>query len=113
MMPTPTTTPALSPTPVFAWQGRIVESTYIGSGAIGVRAAGLKDHPVIIHSGDWHSPPQLTGTKIELGQYATEFGGLAPGEYIIELTDLAEIKVNLLPGEFLLVEFRYDFINPP
>ena len=99
--------------PAFAWQGRIVESTYIGSGAIGVRAAGLKDHPVILHSGDWQSLPQLTGTKAELGEYATEFGGLAQGEYVVELVDLAELKVNLLSGEFMLVEFRYDFVNPP
>jgi len=115
MPPTPTAmlTPTSTATPAFAWQGRIVESTYIGTGAIGVRAAGLKDHPVILHSGDWRTPPQLTGTKAELGQYATEFGGLAPGEYIIELVDLAELKVKLLPGEFMLVEFRYDFINLP
>ncbi len=59
----------------------------MGSGAIGVRAAGLKDHPVVIRSGGWQSPTQMTGTKEELGQYATEFGGLAPGEYIVELVD--------------------------
>ena len=78
-----------------------------------MRAAGLKDHPVIVRSGDWQSPSQLTGSKVELGEYAAEFGGLAPGEYVIELVDLAELKVNLQPGEFMLVEFRYDFVNPP
>jgi hypothetical protein len=109
--PTATTTP--SPTPAFAWQGRIVESAYIGSGSIGVRAAGLEDHPVILSSGDWHSRPQLTGSKQELGDFATEFGGLAQGEYVIELVDLAKLKVNLLSGEFMLVEFRYDFVNLP
>jgi hypothetical protein len=116
IQPTPTSTPPIptpTPTAAFAWQARIVESTYVGTGTIGVRAAGLKDHPVILHSGGWQSQPQMTGTKIELGEYSTEFGGLAPGEYTIELVDLAKLKVNLQPGEFMLVEFRYDFINPP
>jgi hypothetical protein len=78
-----------------------------------VRAAGLKDHPVILRSGPWQSQPQLTGTKLELGEYATEFGGLSQGEYIVELVDLAELKVYLESGQFMLVEFRYDFVNPP
>jgi hypothetical protein len=83
------------------------------AGTIGVRAAGLKDHPVILRSGGWQSQVQLTGAKPELGEYAVEFGGLAQGEYIVELVDLAEFKVRLGPDQFLLVEFRYDFINPP
>jgi hypothetical protein len=82
-------------------------------GTIAVRAAGLKDHPVIIRSGPWQSQPQLTGTKPELGEYATEFGGLATGGYLIELVDLAEMTVNLEPGQFMLVEFRYGFVNAP
>lgn len=113
VQPSPTSLPPPTPTPAFAWQGRILESDYTGAGAIGVRAAGLKDHPVVLRSGGWQSQPQLTGTKVELGEYATEFGGLAPGDYIIQLVDLAEIKVTLPPGEFMLVEFRYDFVNPP
>ena len=113
--PTATATPTVTrtPTPAFAWQGRIVETQNGVVGTIAVRAAGLKDHPVIIRSGPWQSQPQLTGTKPELGEYATEFGALAQGEYIIELVDLAELKVNLGPGQFMLVEFRYDFVNPP
>jgi hypothetical protein len=82
-------------------------------GTIAVRAAGLKDHAVIIHSGPWQTPPQLTGTKPELGDYATEFGGLATGEYVIELVDLAEMRVNLGPGQFMLVEFRYGLVDSP
>ena len=70
-------------------------------------------NPVIVRSGGWQSAPQVTGTKPELGLYATEFGGLAQGEYIVELQDLAEIKVTLAGDQFLLVEFRYDFVNPP
>jgi hypothetical protein len=106
-----TATPTPSPAPAFAWQGRIVETVEQAAGAIGVRAAGLKDHPVILRSGGWQSPVQLTGTKPEWGEYATEFGGLAQGEYIVELVDLAKLKVALGPDQFLLVEFRYDFVN--
>ncbi len=110
---TATPRPSATPTPALAWQGRIVEIQNGVVGTIAVRAAGLKDHPVIIRSGPWQSPPQLTGTKPELGDYATEFGALATGEYTIELVDLAEMTVNLGPGQFMLVEFRYDFANSP
>jgi hypothetical protein len=119
LQPTPPATatstpqPTATPTLAFAWQGRIVEVQNGVVGTIGVRAAGLKDHPVIIRSGPWQSQSQLTGTKPELGNYATEFGGLATGEYIIQLLDLAEMRVNLGPGQFMLVEFRYDLANPP
>jgi hypothetical protein len=83
-------------------------------GTIAVRAAGLENHPVIVRSsGGWESPIQLTGSKPELGEYATEFGGLSPGDYIVELVDLAKFEVNLGGGQFLLIEFRYDFVNPP
>lgn len=108
---TTTITATASPTPVLAWQGRVVETTAIGGGAIGVRVLGLKDHPVLLHSGSWLSAPQLTGTKPELGDYATEFAGLAPGEYIVELADLAEFKVTLEGGQYVLVEFRYDVVT--
>jgi hypothetical protein len=111
--PTPSSISTSTPTPAFAWQGHIVTSIHTGAGAIGVRAAGLKDHPVILRSGGWRSQPQLTGTKVELGEYATEFGGLGPGEYVIELVNLAELNVKLQSGEFMLVEFRYDIKNPP
>jgi len=78
-----------------------------------VRAAGLKDHPVVLRSGGWQSEPQLTGTKVELGDYSTEFGGLGPGVYTVVLLDLAELEITLEPGQFALVEFRYDPVNPP
>ena len=29
----------------------------------------------------------------------------------VELIDLAEFKVDLQPGEFLLIEFRYDIVR--
>jgi len=113
--PSPTATvtprPTSTPTPALAWQGRIVQTQEGVVGTIAVRAAGLKDHPVVIRSGPWQSQPQLTGDKPEWGEYATEFGALATGEYIIELVDLAEMTVNLGPGQFMLVEFRYDFVK--
>lgn len=114
-LPVPTSTPLPTPisTPAFAWQGRVVQVVDQVIGTIGVRVVGVKDHPVILRSGSWQSQVQLTGTKPELGEYATEFGGLAQGEYIVELVDLAELKVNLGPDQFLLIEFRYDFANPP
>ena len=110
---TVTVTVAPTPTPAMAWQGRVVDTSVTGAGAIAVRAAGLKDHPVVVRSGGWQSPAQLTGTKPELGDYATEFGGLAQGEYIVELVDLAEFRVTLDGGQFVLVEFRYDFVTSP
>jgi hypothetical protein len=114
--PTPTVfvivIPTATPTPAFAWQGRVVNRTVTGAGALGVRAAGLKDHPVIVRSGSWQSYPQMTGTKPELGDYATEFGGLAQGDYEIELVDLATFKVQLGSGEYLLVEFQYNVVPP-
>ena len=113
LTPSPTSTLTPSPTPAFAWQGRVVERVDNVAGTIGVRAAGLDKHPVILRSGGWQTGPQLTGNKPELGLYSTEFGGLAQGEYIVELVDLAEIKVVLKGDQFLLVEFRFDFIDPP
>jgi hypothetical protein len=112
--PTETATPAPgpTPTPAFAWQGHIVETAAIGAGAIGIRAVNLNNHPVVLRSGNWQSQPQMTGTKVELGEYGVEFGGLGPGEYIVELVDLAELRVNLESGQFILVEFRYEPVNP-
>ncbi|MDM8520686.1 hypothetical protein QUF64_11595 [Anaerolineales bacterium HSG6] len=113
-LPTPTKTPTAtpSPTPAFAWQGRVVEVTDKVSGAVGVRVVGLKDHPVIVRSGDWQSEPLLTGTKPELGEYGVEFGAIAEGEYIVELVGLAELTITVEGNQYVLVEFRYDFIAP-
>ena len=111
--PTATATTTPTATPVFAWQGRIAEITNDVAGTIGVRAAGLKDHPVILRSGGWHSSPQLTGAKPELGEYGVEFGGLAQGEYTVDLVDLAQFTVNLGANQFLLVEFRYNQVESP
>jgi len=108
--PTPTLTPP--PPPVFAWQGYVVQTTEGVAGAIGVRVLGQKDQAVMLRSGSWQSQPQLTGTKPELGDYATEFGGLAQGEYTVELVGLGELRVRLGPNQFMLVEFRYEPVAP-
>ena len=107
--PTVAITPTLviTPTPALEWQARIVETGFSGAGAIGVRVVDVKDQPIVLSSGDWKSQPQMTGSKPELGNYAVEFGGLAQGEYIIDVVDLTEYRVSLEPGQFVLVEFNY------
>ncbi|MCB0172475.1 MAG: hypothetical protein KDJ97_18160 [Anaerolineae bacterium] len=102
-----TPTVVITPTPAFEWQARIVETGFSGAGAIGVRVIDVKDQPVLLKSGDWQSQTLLTGSKPELGNYAVEFGGLAQGEYTIELVDLTEYRVQLESGQFVLVEFDY------
>jgi hypothetical protein len=106
--PTPTNIPLPTATPTPSWQGHIVDSRFMGGGVIAVRAVELKDHAVILKSGTWQSAPQLTGSKPELGNYATEFAGLGPGRYRVELVDLATFEVDLPSGQFILVEFRQE-----
>ncbi len=112
--PEPTATP--TPTPDFAWQGRVVERDNDGGqnngSIIGVRAVGLAEHPVVIRSGGWQSVPQSTGSQPALGPYATEFEDLTSGEYVVVLIGLADLTVSLEPNQSLLIEFRYDFIDP-
>ena len=91
----------------------LLETVDLVIGTIGVRAAGLKDHPVFLRSGGWQSDVQYTGSKPELGEYAVEFGGLAQGKYTVVLVDLAQIDVQLGPDQFMLVEFRYGPVNQP
>ena len=67
---------------------------------------------MILRSGGWQSEPQLTGTKVELGDYATEFGGLGPGIYVVDLVSLEQLTVTLESGYFMLVEFRYGVVTP-
>jgi len=105
--------PTATPTPELVWQGRIVERTETGAGTIGVRAIYLKDHPVILYSGGFHSEPQLTGTKPEIGDFGAEFGGLGPGDYTVDLVGIAEFELTLEPGEFVLVEFWEDVVDSP
>ncbi len=113
--PTPTAIPLPSviPTPELVWQGRVAERTQTGAGTIGVRAVYLNDHPVILYSGGFQFEPQLTGTKPELGNFGTEFGGLGEGDYVVELLNLAKLKVTLGPGEYILVEFQQTVTDSP
>ncbi|MFQ5613374.1 MAG: hypothetical protein ACE5H9_14705 [Anaerolineae bacterium] len=110
--PTATPTIAPTPTPAFAWVGRVVEESQNAPGTLAVLALGLKDHPVVVRSGAWQTRG-LTGTKPEHGDFAVEFGGLPPGEYVVELAGLAEMTVDMKPGQFVLVEFRYDLAPTP
>lgn len=113
--PTATPTPTLSPTPIpdFAWQGRTIAQGEGTTGMIEVQAAGLESHPVVLRSGGWQSPPQSTGGQLASGSSETKFGNLAPGDYVVVLVGLADLKVTLGPDQFKVIEFRYDFIDSP
>jgi hypothetical protein len=54
----------------------------------------------------------LSGSKPELGEYGAEFAGLGPARYTVELVGLATIDVDLPSGQFVLVEFRQERVNP-
>lgn len=110
--PTPTPSATLTPTPAYAWVGRVLEESQTTPGTLVVRALGLKDHPVRLQSGSWQISG-LTGTKPEQGDFAVEFAGLAPGQYLVVLEGLAELPVQLKPGYFMLVEFRYEVASAP
>jgi hypothetical protein len=113
---TPTGTPTFTPTPTPArgWVGRVTQDDAgVGIGTIVVRALGLKDQPVVLRSGPWVTRG-LTGSKPEYGEFAVEFGGLNQGDFSLELEGLgAALPVQLQPGGFLLVEFRYDLLPTP
>jgi hypothetical protein len=111
---TPTLTPTLSPTPAQGWVGRVVQDESLGGvGTIVVRVLGLKDQPIVLSSGPW-SVRGLSGSKPEYGEYAAEFGGLHQGEYSVELEGLgASLPVQLGPGAFMVVEFRFDVLPTP
>jgi hypothetical protein len=108
---TPTPSPTATPAPAQGWVGRVVQDDAgVGIGTIVVHVPGLKDHPVVLHSGPW-SIRGFTGTKPEYGEYAVEFGGLPPGDYRVELEGLnSELPVYLAGGGFLMVEFRYGVL---
>ena len=92
------------------WAGGVVETTsgsgtrgYLG--AIQVTVEGLKWLPVEIRSGAWNAT-ELTGTKPACGGYCLEFGGLAPGTYVITPQGLGlNVTVSIDEGGFARVEF--------
>ncbi len=92
------------------WAGRVAENTSGGGtrgyfGAIQVTVEGTKWLPVEIRSGGW-SATELTGTKPACGGYCLEFGGLAPGTYVIIPQGLGvSVTVTVDEGGFAVVEF--------
>jgi hypothetical protein len=92
------------------WAARITENV-AGSGARGYFAAiqvvveGKKWLPVEIKAGGW-SASELTGTKPACGGYCLEFGGLAPGTYVVIPQGLGvSMPVTVDEGGFAVVEF--------
>jgi len=92
------------------WAGRVKENTP-GAGAHGYLAAiqviveGTKWLPVELRSGGW-SATELTGTKPACGGYCLEFGGLAPGTYVVTPQGLGpSVTVTVDEGGFAVVEF--------
>jgi hypothetical protein len=92
------------------WAGRIKENTAGGEArgyfaAIQVTVEGTKWLPVEIRSGGWSATEQ-TGTKPACGGYCLEFGGLAPGTYVITPQGLGvSVTVTVDEGGFAVVEF--------
>jgi hypothetical protein len=92
------------------WAGRVKENTP-GGGARGYFAAiqvtveGKKWLPVEIRAGGW-SATEVTGTKPACGGYCLEFGGLAPGTYVVTPQGLGvSVTVTVDEGGFAVVEF--------
>jgi hypothetical protein len=92
------------------WAGRVKENVAGGGGrgyfaAIQVTVEGKKWLPVEIRAGGW-SATELTGTKPACGGYCLEFGGLAPGTYVVTPQGLGVgVTVTVDEGGFAVVEF--------
>ena len=93
-----------------AWAGRVAQQVS-GAGARGYFATiqvvveGKKWLPVELRAGGW-SASELTGTKPTCGGYCLEFGGLAPGTYVVTPQGLGvSVTVTVDEGGFALVEF--------
>jgi len=114
---TPTATPSPIPPPASVWTGSIVRQVSgagrgISRAAIAVRVVGKWWLPVEIRSGEW-STTALTGTKLEYGDTACEFGALPAGTYTITPQGLdASVTVTVDEGGFALVEFVQRSLPP-
>jgi hypothetical protein len=92
------------------WAGRVKENVSGGGkrgyfAAIEVVVEGKKWLPVEIKAGGW-SASELTGTKPACGGYCLEFGGLAPGTYVVTPQGLGvSVTVTVDEGGFAVVEF--------
>ena len=94
-----------------AWFGTITEN-YQHPGQTLVVQAPLANHPIRLQSGSWQVE-NFTGSKPEFGEGAVEFAGLAPGEYIVTLVGLAEMRVTIPSDTFTLAQFIYGPIPAP
>jgi hypothetical protein len=92
------------------WAGRVAENISGGGrrgyfAAIQVTVEGMKWLPVEIKAGGW-SVTEETGTKPACGGYCLEFGGLAPGTYVVTPKGLGvSVTVTVDEGGFARVEF--------
>jgi len=92
------------------WAGRVKENVAGGGkrgyfSAIQVVVEGKKWLPVELKAGGW-SATELTGTKPACGGYCLEFGGLAPGTYVVTPQGLGvSVTVTVDEGGFAVVEF--------
>lgn len=114
--PTPTPSPSPTPTPPTEWVAAVLrhDRPVVGKvfASIAVRVNGLRDLPVKLTSGDTVLTC-ITGTKPEYGDYACEFGGLAPGSYTITVGSLEPVVPLMIgQGDFVLVEFREEPLPP-
>ena len=109
--PSPSPTSSFTPTPAMAWFGTITEN-YQHPGQTLVVQAPLANHPIRLQSGSWQVE-NFTGSKPEFGEGAVEFAGLAPGEYIVTLVGLAEMRVTIPSDTFTLAQFIYGPIPAP
>jgi hypothetical protein len=92
------------------WAGRVKENVSGGGkrgyfSAIQVVVEGKKWLPVQIAAGGW-TASEMTGTKPACGGYCLEFGGLAPGTYVVTPQGLGvSVTVTVDEGGFAVVEF--------
>ena len=98
------------------WKARVTQrssGTGYGPATLVVRVLGARNLPVTLKAGGWQASAK-TGTKLEYGDFACEFGGLTSGEYEITPDGLElSHKVEINPEEFVLVDFFYEMPQLP
>jgi len=93
------------------WKAQVTQrasGTGYGPASLVVRVLGARNLPVALRADGWQTSAE-TGTKLEYGDFACEFGGLTSGEYEIA-PDGMELshKLEIASGEFVLVDFFYE-----
>jgi hypothetical protein len=100
------------------WEGRLISDISgqtVGGTIIRVSVVGVVGLPVEVSSahGGW-STSQLSGSKPELGPYATEFAGLSPGRYVIAPEGTgATVTVEGDGTDIIVVEFVQVLTQAP